>query len=162
MNIALLYLLLLKGTCTAFAGLASLPVIHDTGGQGAPHHSSPINGSPPVVASAQPDLKTVVTFNSDMAISKDAIDRLKTLNEKSKKCGERTGYFSVALDSESLVPESGSPTYGYDWGAYGYPWVMQNTEWRNRVHSELVRAMNEAGIPRDKVMVDSLGQSARF
>jgi chromate transporter len=30
MNIALLYLLLLKGTCTAFAGLASLPVIHDT------------------------------------------------------------------------------------------------------------------------------------
>jgi chromate transporter len=29
MNIALLYLLL-KGTCTAFAGLASLPVIHDT------------------------------------------------------------------------------------------------------------------------------------
>jgi hypothetical protein len=28
MNIALLYLLLLKGTCTAFAGLASLPVIH--------------------------------------------------------------------------------------------------------------------------------------
>jgi chromate transporter len=30
MNVALLYLLLLKGTCTAFAGLASLPVIHDT------------------------------------------------------------------------------------------------------------------------------------
>ena len=30
MNIVLLYLLLLKGTCTAFAGLASLPVIHDT------------------------------------------------------------------------------------------------------------------------------------
>ncbi len=30
MNLALLYLLLLKGTCTAFAGLASLPVIHDT------------------------------------------------------------------------------------------------------------------------------------
>ncbi len=30
MNIGLLYLLLLKGTCTAFAGLASLPVIHDT------------------------------------------------------------------------------------------------------------------------------------
>ena len=30
MNIALLYLLLLKGTCTAFTGLASLPVIHDT------------------------------------------------------------------------------------------------------------------------------------
>ena len=29
MNVALLYLLLLKGTCTAFAGLASLPVIHD-------------------------------------------------------------------------------------------------------------------------------------
>jgi chromate transporter len=29
MNIVLLYLLLLKGTCTAFAGLASLPVIHD-------------------------------------------------------------------------------------------------------------------------------------
>jgi chromate transporter len=30
MNIVLLYLLLLKGTCTAFAGLASLPVVHDT------------------------------------------------------------------------------------------------------------------------------------
>jgi chromate transporter len=30
MNVALLYLLLLKGTCTAFAGLASLAVIHDT------------------------------------------------------------------------------------------------------------------------------------
>jgi chromate transporter len=30
MNVALLYLLLLKGTCTAFAGLASLPVTHDT------------------------------------------------------------------------------------------------------------------------------------
>jgi chromate transporter len=30
MNAALLYLLLLKGTCTAFAGLASLPVTHDT------------------------------------------------------------------------------------------------------------------------------------
>lgn len=30
MNAALLYLLLLKGTVTAFAGLASLPVIHDT------------------------------------------------------------------------------------------------------------------------------------
>jgi chromate transporter len=30
MNIALLYLLLLKGTGTAFAGLASLPVVHDT------------------------------------------------------------------------------------------------------------------------------------
>jgi chromate transporter len=30
MLVALLYLLLLKGTCTAFAGLASLPVIHDT------------------------------------------------------------------------------------------------------------------------------------
>jgi chromate transporter len=30
MNIAPLYLLLLKGTSTAFAGLASLPVIHDT------------------------------------------------------------------------------------------------------------------------------------
>jgi chromate transporter len=30
MNVALLYLLLLKGTSTAFAGLASLPVIHDT------------------------------------------------------------------------------------------------------------------------------------
>ena len=29
-NFALLYLLLLKRTCTAFAGLASLPVIHDT------------------------------------------------------------------------------------------------------------------------------------
>lgn len=29
MNIVLLYLLLLKGTVTAFAGLASLPVIHD-------------------------------------------------------------------------------------------------------------------------------------
>jgi invasion protein IalB len=123
-------------------------------GEGCSRSMSPINGSPPVVASTQPDLKTVVIFNSDMAISKDAIDRLKTLNEKSKKCGEKTGYFSVALDSESLVPESGA-TYGYDWGAYGYPWVMQNTEWRNRVHSELVRAMNEAGIPRDKVMVNS-------
>src|ERR1700677_4613813 len=30
MNVALLYLLLLKGTWTAFAGLASLPGIHDT------------------------------------------------------------------------------------------------------------------------------------
>lgn len=30
MSVLLLYLLLLKGTCTAFAGLASLPVIHDT------------------------------------------------------------------------------------------------------------------------------------
>ena len=29
MNVVLLYLLLLKGTATAFAGLASLPVIHD-------------------------------------------------------------------------------------------------------------------------------------
>lgn len=29
MNLVLLYLLLLKGTATAFAGLASLPVIHD-------------------------------------------------------------------------------------------------------------------------------------
>jgi chromate transporter len=29
MNIVLLYLLMLKGTATAFAGLASLPVIHD-------------------------------------------------------------------------------------------------------------------------------------
>jgi chromate transporter len=30
LNVILLYLLLLKGTATAFAGLASLPVIHDT------------------------------------------------------------------------------------------------------------------------------------
>jgi chromate transporter len=30
MNVALLYLLLLKGTCKAFAGLTSLAVIHDT------------------------------------------------------------------------------------------------------------------------------------
>ena len=30
MNVILLYVLLLKGTATAFAGLASLPVIHDT------------------------------------------------------------------------------------------------------------------------------------
>ena len=30
MNVVLLYLLLLKGTATAFAGLASLPVIHDS------------------------------------------------------------------------------------------------------------------------------------
>ena len=29
MNVVLLYLILLKGTATAFAGLASLPVIHD-------------------------------------------------------------------------------------------------------------------------------------
>ena len=29
MNVVLLYLLRLKGTATAFAGLASLPVIHD-------------------------------------------------------------------------------------------------------------------------------------
>ena len=29
MNVAMLYLLLLKATCTSFAGLASLPVVHD-------------------------------------------------------------------------------------------------------------------------------------
>ncbi|MBB5699866.1 hypothetical protein [Sphingomonas yantingensis] len=30
MNIVLLYLILLKATCTAFAGLASLPVVQDS------------------------------------------------------------------------------------------------------------------------------------
>jgi invasion protein IalB len=115
---------------------------------------SQMNGLPPVVPSTQPGLKTVVTFNSDMAVSKEDIDRLKTLYEKSKRCGEKRGYFSVALDPESLAAEKGRPTSGHDWAAYG-SWGILDLEWRKRVHSELFRAMNEAGISREKVMVDS-------
>jgi invasion protein IalB len=125
-------------------------------GEGCSGSTSPTNGSPSVVASA--GLKTVVTFNSDMAVPQDAIDRLKKLNEKSKKCGDKAGYFSVVLDPESLITEptgrsGGAISYAYDWKVHAYDWGAEK-EWHNRVHSELSRAINEAGISRARVSVD--------